>query len=383
MSDVANEYKGKIPDSILEKYEDEAKNFKLTKSQEKKILDRIEQDYNNSLIDPGEAIGVVTAESFGEPGTQMTLNTFHFAGVAELNITLGLPRLIEIFDARANPETPMMEIYLKKDYKNDEEEVKKIASLIKETKFNDVVSEFAINVMKMEVEAILNKKEMRELKINEKTIIENLSKKLKGHSIRETSDGVIAIKPALKEGMELKEIYKLKEKVKEIYIKGVAGVSNVLPIKKPNEYVILTTGSNLKDTMEIKEVDDTRTISNNIIEVQEVLGIEAARNAIINEALRVIKDQGLEVDIRHLMLIADLMTVTGRVKGVTRSGITGEKESVLARASFETPIKHIINASIVGEIDNLNSVVENVMLNQPVPVGTGLPGLLAKMKKEK
>ena len=383
MSDVANEYKGKIPDSILEKYEDEAKNFKLTKSQEKKILDRIEQDYNNSLIDPGEAIGVVTAESFGEPGTQMTLNTFHFAGVAELNITLELPRLIEIFDARANPETPMMEIYLKKDYKNDEEEVKKIASLIKETKFNDVVSEFAINVMKMEVEAILNKKEMRELKINEKTIIENLSKKLKGHSIRETSDGVIAIKPASKEGMELKEIYKLKEKVKEIYVKGVAGVSNVLPIKKPNEYVILTTGSNLKDTMEIKEVDDTRTISNNIIEVQEVLGIEAARNAIINEALRVIKDQGLEVDIRHLMLIADLMTVTGRVKGVTRSGITGEKESVLARASFETPIKHIINASIVGEIDNLNSVVENVMLNQPVPVGTGLPGLLAKMKKEK
>src|SRR3989338_10170998 len=135
MSDVANEYKGKIPDSILEKYEDEAKNFKLTKSKEKKILDRIEQDYNNSLIDPGEAIGVVTAESFGEPGTQMTLNTFHFAGVAELNITLGLPRLIEIFDARANVSTPAMEIYLDKAYTKENKDVKKVASLIKETKF--------------------------------------------------------------------------------------------------------------------------------------------------------------------------------------------------------------------------------------------------------
>ena len=89
------------------------------------------------------------------------------------------------------------------------------------------------------------------------------------------------------------------------------------------------------------------------------------------------------MDIRHIMLIADTMCYSGSVKGVTRYGIVSEKISVLARASFETPIRHIINSSLVGEVDELNSVVENIMLNQPIPVGTGLPGLITKIKKEK
>ena len=130
----------------------------------------------------------------------------------------------------------------------------------------------------------------------------------------------------------------------------------------------------------MKEVDGTRTTTNDIFEVGEVLGIEAARNLIIKEAKDVFKEQGLDIDIRHIMFLADVMTRTGIVRGVTRSGITGEKESVLARAAFETPIKHVVNASLKGEVDDLNSVVENVILNQPIPLGTGLPGLLAKMK---
>ena len=128
-------------------------------------------------------------------------------------------------------------------------------------------------------------------------------------------------------------------------------------------------------------VDEKRTVTNNVLEIREVLGIEAARQAIINETRKVIEDQGLTIDIRHLMLLADVMTTSGKVKGVTRGGITGEKESVLARATFETPIKHIIDASLTGERDYLNSVIENVLVNQPIPVGTGLPGLMAKMKK--
>ena len=107
-----------------------------------------------------------------------------------------------------------------------------------------------------------------------------------------------------------------------------------------------------------------------------------ARQAIINEASKVIEDQGLDIDMRHIIFIADVMTKTGDIKGITRSGITGEKESVLARASFEIPIRHIINASLIGEEDHLNSVIENVLLNQVVPLGTGLPGLVAKMKSK-
>ena len=117
-----------------------------------------------------------------------------------------------------------------------------------------------------------------------------------------------------------------------------------------------------------------------MFETADVFGIEAARQTIIDEAVKVIENQGLDIDIRHVMFIADVMTTTGKIKGITRSGITSEKESVLARASFETPLVHLKNASLIGEVDELNSVVENVMLNQAVPLGTGLPGLLAKMQ---
>ena len=129
----------------------------------------------------------------------------------------------------------------------------------------------------------------------------------------------------------------------------------------------------------MKDVDASRTTTNDIFEIFKVLGIEATRQAIINETSKIYEDQGLDVDVRHMMFMADIITNSGKIKGITRSGITSEKESVLARASFETPIKHIINASLVGEEDKLNSVIANVMLNQPVPLGTGLPDLVLKI----
>lgn len=380
---MTDEYETRIPLKLLEELNKEAVEAKLNKAQLKRALDRLAQEYENAKINPGESVGIITAESFGEPGTQMTLNTFHFSGVAELNITLGLPRLIEIFDARPSVSTPVMEVYLKKPYNKDESAVKKVASLIKETKLKELTSEFIMDISKFSIEIVLNKRNMRDLKISDDSLISALSTSLKGVIVKKYKNGNIALKPDVKEkDIDLKELYKLREKAKDAYIKGVVGIKHVMPVKNQNEFVILTTGSNLKDVLEIKEVDETRATTNNIFEVLKVLGVEAAREAIIREASKVIEDQGLDVDIRHIMFIADLMTNTGRIRGVTRSGITGEKESVLARATFETPIKHIINASLIGEEDPLNSVIENVMLNQPVPLGTGLPGLLAKMKND-
>ena len=376
---MIEEYKHKIPAPILAEYEEEIKNYKVTKAQEEEILKRLVDEYETAKINPGESIGIITAESFGEPTTQMVLDTFHFSGVAELNIALGLPRFIEILDARKTMATPMMEVYLKKEYRNDEKAVRKIATQIKETLFKVVVDEFSINVLKLQVEATLNKKLMRELGISEESVLGKLQTALKSYTVK-SADDIITIKPSGE--VTLKDVYKLKEKVKEIYIKGVQEVTQVLPIKRGNEFVVLTSGSNLKEVLLIPEVDETRTISNNIFEIQEVFGIEAARNAIIAEVTRVINDQGIDLDQRHIMFVADLMTSRGTIQGVTRSGVAAEKESVLARASFETPIKHLIKASLVGEVDALNSVIENVMLNQPVPLGTGLPGLLARMSYE-
>jgi DNA-directed RNA polymerase subunit A" len=184
---------------------------------------------------------------------------------------------------------------------------------------------------------------------------------------------------------DIKKIYRFKEKLKEINVAGVKNVTDVLPIfrKDTEEFAIQTFGTNLKDVLPIEGVDGVRTTSNNLIEINKVLGIEAARQAVINEVNFVLQEQGVDVDIRHIMLVADLMSMSGEVKGITRHGITSQKTSVLARASFEIPLKHLIDASIVGETDKLTSVVENVMINQPVPVGTGLPGLVVRFLKEK
>ncbi len=380
MHETIKQYEDKLPSKILEEFEKEAEARKLSKKDMEKVLDYLCNQYDMAKITPGEAIGIITAESFGEPATQMTLNVFHFAGVAEVSVTQGLPRLIEILDARKAISTPSMEIFLKSQYNKDAEEVRRIAALIKETKLFEVALEFLINLTKMQVEMTVNKKKLSELCMTNDKLAAKIMENMKTVKAKVDEDKIILkLKTAENEMMET---YKLKEKIKDIYISGIKGVHHVLPVKQQSEFVIITSGSNLEDVLNIKEVDATRTTTNSIFEVLDVLGIEGARQAIMNEAIKVIEDQGLDIDIRHIMLVADVMTSSGAIKGITRSGITGEKKSVLARASFETPLKHIINASLFGEEDELNSVIENVMLNQPVPVGTGLPDLVTKVKKE-
>jgi DNA-directed RNA polymerase subunit A" len=174
-----------------------------------------------------------------------------------------------------------------------------------------------------------------------------------------------------------------KEKLKKIVVSGVKGISDVLPTTRDGEYIIQTFGSNLKAITGYEGVDVSRTTSNDLYEVAKVLGIEAARNTIVSEILMVLDKQGLDIDIRHVLLIADTMCKSGTVEGITRHGVTAKKSSVLARASFEIPLQHLVNASMFGEVDRLSSVVENVMINQPIPVGTGLPGLVVKMDDKK
>ncbi len=351
------------------------------KSKVKEIFETIYKEYKQSQVEPGESVGIVAAESIGEPGTQMTLNTFHFAGVSELNVTMGLPRIIEILDARKTVQTPMMEIFLKSPY-NKGEGIRELAKRIKETKVGEIVDEFVLSLVDQEIELKLNMNAMKEISLTVARLKKLIMKGVpKLRSLDQKENSLIA-KINTKD-IKLNEVYKIKEQIKDLTISGIKGIKQVLPMKKEDEYIIITGGSNLKKVIELDEVDPVRTISNDIFEIASVLGIEAARQAIIDEVLKVIDSQGLNVDIRHIMLVADVMCATGSIKGITRYGVISEKSSVLARASFETPIKHIINASLVGERDMLTSVIENVMLNQPVPVGTGLPGLVTKIHKEK
>jgi DNA-directed RNA polymerase subunit A" len=375
---IFKDYEGKISKKILDELKEYISEKKISDAKVKKILEKTLEEYKSSNVEPGESVGLVSAESIGEPGTQMTLNTFHFAGVAEMNVTMGLPRIIEILDGRKELMTPMMEIYLQKPYSKGED-IKKLALSIKETRLDNITAEFVISLADMKIEAKLNKEKMKEIGITENMILNALSKQTKGYGVK-IKDSVLILKSSGKEE-SLNEIYKAKEKVKKILIKGIKGISQILPVKRGDEYIIITAGSNLKEILTLPEVDTARTTTNNIQEIADILGIEAARESIIREVFKVIESQGLNVDIRHIMLVADTMCSSGLVKGITRYGVVSEKSSVLARASFETPIRHIINAALIGEKDKLTSVVENVMLNQPVPVGTGLPELVTKIRK--
>jgi len=378
MDKIIKKYEGLLPENLLKEV-DENLPKKITKKKVEKIMEEVFNEYKATLIEAGECIGLVSAESIGEPGTQMTLNTFHFAGVSEMNVTVGLPRIIEILDGRKTISTPTMEIYLKEPY-NKGKDIKQIAQSIKETTFKEVISEISLNIANSSIDIELDKEKVDFLNLKKNNLLKILQKTAKGCNIKE-KDYLITIKTKGKEE-ELNELFRLKEKIKDVYISGVKKVTQVLPIKRGNEFVIVTAGTNLKEILKLNFVDNKRTITNDIYEIQDILGIEAARQAIIDEVYKVIESQGLNVDIRHIMLVADIMSVAGDIQGITRYGVVSEKSSALARASFETPVKHIINSSMRGEIDKLSSVVENVMLNQPVPLGTGLPGLVTKIKKK-
>lgn len=379
MVNVYAKYSEVLPDKIIEEVKEKVKESKLSGDQVKVLLEKTKQEYEQALISPGEAIGIVTAESFGESGTQMTLDVFHLAGVAEMQVTKGLPRLIEIFDARQKPETPIMEVHLKPKYTKDEKTIRKVASFIKQITLEEVSVEFSLNIMKAAVEVVLDDKKIRSFGFNRKNIYDKLVEDMKNVNVKESKKGFIL---STDQG-SLTNLYSLKEKAKAVILRGIPGITQVMPTKKGGKIIIMCAGTNLKEVLEMEEVDDKHTTSNHLYEVANVLGIEAARQLIVREVASVVQEQGLNVNIRHTMFLADLMTHRGVINGITRGGITGEKESVLARASFETPIKHITGAGLLGEKDELRSVVENVMMNQNIPLGTGLPQLIAKIEEKK
>ncbi len=347
---------------------------KLIESLPKSEAVKLKRLVERSQITPGEAVGTIAAQSIGEPGTQMIMRTHHFAGVTELDVTLGLPRIIEIFDARKTPATPSMTIYLSEDLRNDERAVRDFATKLVELTVSDVISSVTVKLVNNVISINLDSGKLDEFGLSTEFISRQIARKVRG--VECSFEGnIINIKGPKDDVFKL---YRLRGKILDVHIQGVSRIKQVLPVKLASEWIIKTAGSNLKEVLKLPEVDSTRTITNDLFEVHAVLGIEAARNAIINETKATLHDQGLTVDDRHLMLLADAMTHTGVIKGTNRYGITKEKSSVLARASFEVPLRHLFKAAANHETDKLNGIVENIMINQPAPVGTGVLKLVVR-----
>ncbi|MEM3257026.1 MAG: DNA-directed RNA polymerase subunit A'' [Thermoplasmatales archaeon] len=366
---MAKEQGVELPVRIAEQLSERRKRLNIKDQDFKMLLNAVIEKYEAAKVDPYEAVGIVGAQSIGEPGTQMTMRTFHFAGVAEMDVTLGLPRLIEIVDARKTPSTPSMTIYLSEKTRGNEESAISLARSIESTTLLDI-ADIEVNTTESYVKIILDKKKMQDRNLKKDEIVQKIKRmRIQKASITEEGD---EIRITLDEP-SFKKIYQLYENMKTFQVKGLNGIKRAIVKfdQKNREWVIYTQGSNLAGVLELKDVDFTRTRTNDIIEISQVLGIEAAREAIIEESTSTLHNAGLNTDIRHLMLVADMMTFTGSVEAIGRHGISGKKASVLARAAFEITSKHLLSAGLTGEVDKLNGVAENIIVGQPITLGTG------------
>ncbi len=358
-----------IPVDLIDRIRDKIKDDDLEHEQLEYLLNKIYINFNNALVETSEPVGTVAAQSIGEPGTQMTLRTFHYAGVEEFSVTQGLPRLIEIVDARRFPSTPAMEVYLIDGYKETEEKAIEVHNRIEQIRIEQIISDVDLDFVNWQIVVNLIPEICERKGIDIDDIPEILKRYKKKGTIKREGNSII-IDPGIE---DLQSLQKLREKILKKVVKGIRGVKRGLltPSDDGEEWIIKTEGTNLQGVIQIDGVDDSRSSSNHIHEIEKIFGIEAARQMIIIEAQKVLEQQGLDVDLRHLLILSDLMCHSGSIQSIGRHGISGSKSSVFARAAFEVTVNQLLDAGLYGEEELLRGIPENVIVGQISPIGTG------------
>ncbi|TFF94366.1 MAG: DNA-directed RNA polymerase subunit A'' [Promethearchaeota archaeon] len=358
-----------IPNDLIVEIKEKLKDVDLEEEQLEYLLNKVYINYNNAIVEASEPVGTIAAQSIGEPGTQMTLRTFHYAGVEEFSVTQGLPRLIEIVDARRFPSTPNMTIFLTDEYRKTEKEAIKVHNRIEQIRIEQITHDVDLDFVDWNIIINLIPEICENKGIDIDEIPEVLKRYKKKGTIKREGNSII-IDPGIE---DLQKLQKLREKILKKVVKGVRGIKRGLltPAEDNSEWIIKTEGTNLSGVVQIEGVDAARTVSNHLHEVEKLFGIEAARSLIINEAKSVLEQQGLDVDLRHLLILADLMCNTGTIQSIGRHGISGSKTSVFARAAFEVTVNQLLDAGIYGEEERLLGIPENVIVGQVCPIGTG------------
>jgi len=372
-----------LPTLVLERIENYAKTKKYSDAKRKKLVEIVSNRYNNALVTPGDAIGLIAAQSIGEPGTQLTLRTKHYAGSLEVSVGQGIQRVIEIVDGRLSSKYPSMKIYLKPELIKNEKKVKAFASSLVDIKVEDV-GNFEENFENKSLSFILDEDKVEEAGINKETIMDLVYDKIDEiYSSKRFGDNKKKINFAFDSTTPLYTIRKGVLKWKSIPLFGVKHIDKVVVTQVGDEFVIITRGTNLSEILKFEEVDSLRSITNDVVEINKVLGIEAGRQAIVNELSSTFSSNSIDINLRHIFVLADLMTFGGRVKGIVRTGITGEKTSPFARAAFEETVKHILSAAFYHETERLTGITENLIVGQPISAGTGLVKLTLDPKNLK
>jgi DNA-directed RNA polymerase III subunit RPC1 len=385
--------------------------MRVTAKQVRMVLAGALHRYQVSIVQPGEAVGAVGAQSLSEPGTQMTLKTFHFAGVASMNVTLGVPRLKEIINASKLISTPIIEARLIQN--NSQVSARIVKAQIEKTTLGGVAlyikevhcREGSYISVRLDMECIRN----LHLKVNAmsvRTAILNnvissdvrhpILRHLKDrhvYTVGKNNDRLRILPPDMKDtskGIKADKkttfvMHALKSAIPHVIVQGYSSVSRAVINEEVDgdgkkAYYLLVEGYGLREVMGCPGVDGRLTKSNHIMDMQDVLGIEAARGVISSEISFIMKSYGITVDRRHLMLLSDVMTFKGEVLGITRFGVAKMRESVLMLASFEKTTDHLFDAAVHSREDSIIGVSECIIMGVPIPVGTGLFKLLHKAK---
>tara|TARA_Y100000590_G_scaffold155286_1_gene178510 strand:- start:266 stop:4819 length:4554 start_codon:yes stop_codon:yes gene_type:complete len=416
--------------------------FRITKSQYNELLEIIIKQFYKSRISPGEMVGAIAAQSIGEPATQMTLNTFHFAGVsAKSNVTRGIPRLRELLHITKKLKSPSIKIILKEKYSKDRKICDYIKNKLEYTTLRDIVTESDIyfdpknnkyeTSIEEDKEFLSIYKEFLDLEYeNETEIIETnpwiirlkfnkniiLRKGLTMEDIylaintydinnkykfiySDENSKIIIGRISIKEFQQVKpdklmnglydqtDIISIFKDMKQdlldnVVIKGIRNITNIVmseetidklvdkEIVSEKRWILETDGTNLLDIFTSKYVDSYNTTTNDIIEIYETLGIEAARTKLIEEIRGVVEYEGSYINIRHIELLCDIMTSTGILLSINRQGINRGDSGPLAKCSFEDTTDQLIKSSLFGEIDKLLGVSSNIMMGQKIKAGT-------------
>ncbi|KAL5754367.1 hypothetical protein ACOSP7_022587 [Xanthoceras sorbifolium] len=405
---------------------------RLTREAFEWLIGEIESRFLQSLVAPGEMIGCVAAQSIGEPATQMTLNTFHYAGVSAKNVTLGVPRLREIINVAKKIKTPSLSVYLKPEVNSTKERAKNVQCALEYTTLRSVTQATEVwydpdpmsTIIEEDVEFVKSYYEMpdeevapekispwllrielnREMMVDKKLSMAAIAEKINLEfdddltcifnddnaeklilRIRIMNDeapkGELTDESA-EDDVFLKKIES--NMLTEMALRGIPDINKVFikkgkmnkfdeneGFKSVDEWMLDTEGVNLLAVLCHEDVDARRTTSNHLIEIIEVLGIEAVRRALLDELRVVISFDGSYVNYRHLAILCDTMTYRGHLMAITRHGINRNDTGPMMRCSFEETVDILLDAAVYAESDYLRGVTENIMLGQLAPIGTG------------
>lgn len=396
---------------LIDQQKEHGTYVRLGRNHVREFLRRVQAKVRQAEVEPGTAVGAISAQSIGEPGTQMTLKTFHFAGVASMNITQGVPRLKEIINASKTIATPCITAQL---VSNNVQSARIVKGRVESTKLGEIAvyikEVYRSNDAYIAVRLDMNRIHKLQLDIG---VIE-AAIRIASHKfskVRVTVDDIVIIKPdklrirpfqkldrrkmdsgirargreARKKEMEGRAFFQLqtlKQQLGNVCVYGISCVSRAVISEKKGRFELLVESDNVLGVMVVPGVEGTKLMCNHIMAVEESLGIEAARQTILNEIQTTMSSHGLSVAEHHLKLLADCMTTNGTVLGITRFGIQKMRSSTLMLASFEMTVDHLFDAAIHSRVDAISGVSERIIMGVPIPVGTGLFELLKQTKAE-